>query len=62
MASSRGSMSRRADSLPSGTWRICDQTGVRGQRLVENDDGRDVDVLGMRNRIRSARRWSGRQG
>lgn len=59
-ASSLGTMGGRADSLRlSGSWEVCDQTGFRGRCLILDRSVPDLDTIGMRNRIRSARPRAG---
>ena len=51
-----GSMSGRADSLRlSGTWQICDQENFRGRCRIVSENIADLNRIGWKNRIRSAR-------
>jgi len=51
-----GSMSGHADSLRlSGTWQICDQENFRGRCRIVSENIADLNRIGWKNRIRSAR-------
>ena len=51
-----GSMSGNADSLRlSGRWQICDRDDFRGSCRIVTDNISDLNRIGWRNRIRSAR-------
>lgn len=51
-----GSMSGKADSLRlSGRWEICDKEDFRGQCRVVSDNVSDLNRIGWKNRVRSAR-------
>ena len=51
-----GSMSGHADSLRlSGTWQICDQENFRGHCRIVSQNIADLNRIGWKNRIRSAR-------
>lgn len=51
-----GSMSGEADSLRlSGRWEICDRDDFRGQCRTVTADVQNLDRIGWKNRIRSAR-------
>jgi len=51
-----GSMAGRSESLRlSGQWEICDQPEFRGRCRIVNDNVSDLETIGWKSRIQSAR-------